>query len=105
MSLKSYERSVSLDTIYETSKMGGVSGSETLTPYISVKGGSVDIHAITSATVPTAIEDFELVDADTAISGTKTVETAIRYIVVVQNEGTSSEILLSGIEIKEVGTL
>ena len=105
MALRDYEQSISLDTLYEINKKGGGSGSETLTPYISIKGGTVDIYAITSSIEPIDISDLELAVEDTGVTATKRITTAVRYIAIKQNTGTTSEIILSGIEAQDLGAI
>lgn len=105
MALRTYETAVQLGRLYEIKKRGGLHGAETITPYVSVNTGSVDIHAVTSATQPTALSEMPLADVDTGVSATREVMTAVRYISFKQNTGTTTEIVLSGIEVEDLGAI
>lgn len=106
MALKEYETAVQLDTLYEVTKKGGVSGlGNTINPYISVNSGSIDIYAITSATQPTTLSEMTLADADTGVVATRDIATVVRYIAFKQNAGTSTEIIVSGLELTNLGAI
>lgn len=105
MALKAYQEQLQLGELYEISVRGGVKGSEQINANIWVNSGTVDIYASNSATAPTTVTDMTLDEVDTGVGGTLTILTAPRYIAIVQNGGTSTEINASGLNITSLGAI
>ena len=100
MALEEYQVSIDLDNLYEVKKKGGVSGSEQLNPSIFINVGDVDIYGYNGATEPTSYATMGALQAsNTAVGGTIAFDVIPKYIAVKQNTGTTTEIVLSGVEI------
>lgn len=109
MALKDYQKTLTLGRLYEV-KLAPIRDSrEQIAPSIWVNTGSVDIYASNSATVPAAFANMTLNDADTAVEGVASFDlqgnTIPRYISVKQNTGTSTEIIISGVSINDLGAI
>ena len=101
MAKKNYQQSLSLDALYEVERReANEAERKQLNPSVWFNSGSVDVYTSQSATTPTALSEMTLNTAETGVSGLKTSSTesnAIpRYIAIVQNTGTTTEIIASG---------
>lgn len=109
MALKEYQKTLTLDRLYEV-KLAPIRYSrEQIAPSIWVNTGSVDVYASQSATVPAALANMTLNEEDTAIDGIASLDlqgnTIPRYIAVTQNTGTSTEIIATGLSILDLGAI
>jgi hypothetical protein len=106
MALKNYQQAISLDTLYECRLKGGVSGSEQLKPNLYTDAGTVDVYGSNSATQPTALADMVLNTENTAVAAGITSFSIIpRWIAIVQNTDTTNELMLTGVEATEMGSI
>ena len=103
MTLRSYQRTVELNTLYEIAKLGGVSGAETIEPFIWINSGAVDIRSSSTEADPNTLTlaDMTLNTENTNLSGHQPFYSFGNYIAIIQNTGTTTEITLSGVEIKQ----
>jgi len=109
MALKEYQQTLTLGRLYEV-KLAPIRDSrEQIAPSIWVNSGSIDIYASQSGTQPSALADMTLNDNDTAIEGVASFDlqgnTIPRYIAVTQNAGTSTEIVITGVSINDLGAI
>lgn len=74
-------------------------------PTVFIKGGSVNIYASGSSEVPTSISDMVLNKENTNISGYDSFFIIPQYIYVTQNSGTTTEIIIDGLNANEIGDL
>lgn len=107
MALETYQKNLELGRLYEIKKLGGVFGSECgLYPRIWVNSGSIDIYGSDSATQPTATSLMTLDSSNTNINGYNSLSQGFnRYIAITQNEGTTTEIVSSGLEVIDLGAI
>lgn len=104
MVLKSYQKQINLDTLYEVS-LNGAAASDQLKQNIYVNSGAVDIYTSNSATAPTYLNDMVLDATSSNLSGIVPFLVIPNYIAIVQKSGTSAEIILSGLETKSLGSI
>lgn len=105
MALKTYQEEVNLSELYEVSLRGGVSGSEQINPNIWIDSGSVDVYSSNSATQPASLLDMTLNSDDEGAEGLVALSTIPRFLAFVQNAGTSSEVILSGVQVESQGAI
>lgn len=105
MVLREYQTTAELGTLYRTRKLGGVSGTEQLQPNIYVDSGTVDIRGSNSTTQPATLAAMALNTENTNISGILTFAAIPSYIAITQNTGTSTEIILSGVSLEDLGAI
>ena len=100
MSLLPGQVKVELDTLYEleqtTNNNFAQNGSN-----IWINNGSINIYLSNSTIQPTSTSTMTLEDQDTAINGARALERPLRWVAFKQNTGTSTEINLNGIKIKQ----
>jgi len=72
-------------------------------PNIYINSGSVNIYASNSVTQPVQLLDMVLSKENTNIDGHDSFFIVPRYIYVTQNSGTSTEIILGGLGITDLG--
>ena len=99
MTLKQYQTTLQLGTLYEVSKKGGVSGSEQLSTNLWINAGTVDVYSHNGATQPASLSQMTLNDSDTAVGGSASLTTIPRFIAIVQNTGTTTEMVTSGVHV------
>lgn len=95
--LKYYQTEIQLSTLYKV-QLSRFSVSNDVKS-IFVNSGSVNIYAYDGATKPTALTDMVLSNTATNIAGETPLELVPTYIAVIQNSGTSTEIVLNGIDV------
>lgn len=109
MALEEFQKELELDTLYEV-KLAPIRGLRAqITPSLWINSGAVDVYASNSATEPAALSNMTLNEADTEVSGIATIDlqgnTLPKYIAVTQNSGTSTEVIASGLSIKDLGAI
>ena len=68
--------------------------------------GYVNIHTSSSATQPTAISQMTVGETDgNLIANTYKIMPSVRYMAITQASGTTTDIVLSGIEVKSLGSI
>ena len=103
--MENYKEILALDTLYEVAKRGGSSASEQLEPSFWVSDGSVDVYVSNSLTQPTALSEMTLDTDDVAIGGIRQFGVIPTYILVKQNTGSSTEVVVAGLEVEELGVI
>lgn len=101
----SFKTELSLLKLYEVGQKGGVSGSEQLEPSFWVNSGAVDVYVSNSQTAPALLSDMSLDTDDIAVQGLRQFGVIPSYIYLQQNSGTSTEIIVAGLEVKDLGAL
>jgi hypothetical protein len=104
MTLQRFEKTLALNKLYGVSA-SATTASDEFNPSIWVNSGSVDIYCSDSATKPTALSTMTLNLSDTAISGKNVIECLGSYISLKQNIGTSTEIIISGVDTQDLGAI
>lgn len=104
MALLNFQKAIELDKLYEV-EIGSNAGTEQLRQSLFIKGGTVDVYGSNSATEPTSYSDMELREQDTDLKGVIPFDTIPRYIAVKENTATVTELILSGVGCKELGTV
>lgn len=104
MSLDSYKRQITIGNLYKVKRLGGTSGSEQLTPNISAKTGTFDIYSYNGLSQPTDLSDLRVLEGDSNIDG-GTFERIPSYIVILESQATLSEVITSGIEVEDLGSI
>lgn len=104
MALKSYQSTVALNTLFQTTLINGL--GESLKPRITSIGGLVTIYGSENEPVGLTLANIAtkmaLVGDDVAI---KAFESFPNYIAVIQKSGTSTELVISCIQIDIVQTI
>lgn len=104
MTLQRFEKTLSLNKLYRVSA-SATTASDEFNPSIWINSGSIDIYCSDSATQPTALSQMTLNASDTAIIGKNIIECLGTYMALKQNTGTSTEIIISGIEAQNLGAI
>lgn len=104
MALKSYQSTVALNTLFQTTLINGL--GESLKPRITSVGGLVTIYGSENEPVGLTLANIAtkmaLVGDDVII---KAFESFPNYIAVIQKSGTSTELVISCIQIDSVQTI
>ena len=104
MALKSYQSTVALNTLFQTTLINGL--GESLKPRITSVGGLVTIYGSENEPVGLTLANIAtkmaLVGDDVTI---KAFESFPNYIAVIQKSGTSIELVISCIQIDSVQTI
>tara|TARA_R110000868_G_scaffold159450_1_gene388265 strand:- start:210 stop:527 length:318 start_codon:yes stop_codon:yes gene_type:complete len=104
MALKSYQSTVALNTLFQTTLINGL--GESLKPRITSVGGLVTIYGSENEPVGLTLANIAtkmaLVGDDVII---KAFESFPNYIAVIQKSGTSTELVISCIEIDSIQTI
>ena len=104
MALLGGQQAASLDTLYQCEQVtSGLFGQKNSNIFIN--SGTVDVYHSNSATQPTALSDMVLSTDDTAIGGATEFNIVPKYIAIVQNTGTTTEIVLSSVKITSLGAI
>lgn len=74
-------------------------------PYIYINSGTVDVYGSGCFTQPTSLSELTLEEENTAVDGFDTFDLIPTYIVVKQNAGTSTEIVVSGLKLNDLGEI
>lgn len=77
----------------------------TFKPYMFINVGTVDVYGCDKLTQPTALNDLILEDENTAIDGFATFNLVPNYMLIKQNSGTTTELIVSGLKLKDLGEL
>lgn len=104
MALQRFEKTLELDKLYRVSASATTANDE-FSPSIWINSGSVDIYVSDSATKPTALSEMTLSTSDTNISGKNIIQCLSTYLALVQNTGTSTEIVIGGVDIQDLGAI
>jgi hypothetical protein len=104
MTLQRFEKALALGKLYRISA-SATTASDEFAPSIWINSGSVDVYCSDSATQPTALTAMTLNISDTAISGKNIIECLGSYISLKQNTGTSTEIIIGGVDIQDLGAI
>ena len=96
----SNSESVSLDTLYECGGNNFVTGQSI---YIYPSNSTVDIYVSNSSTQPAAKANMILTSSDTNIGGLQRLDIIPKWIFIEQNTGTTSEIIINGVELTSKG--
>ena len=90
-----------LNTLYKVGVQVFFNNNSVFYPYIYINSGSVDIYGSSGLQVPESISDMVLSSENTNISGHDSFCIVPTYIYITQNTGTTTEIVVDGIEIHE----
>ena len=104
MALKSYQTALALDTLYEVRK-AKISADEQRGPNLWINSGTVDVYGSNSATQPGALANMTLSTENTEVSGLVQFTAIPRYIAIVQNTGTTTELVASGVDVVSRGAI
>lgn len=94
-----FQQSIALDTLYQIGRSANNSVGGQLQPNIEVVGGTVDIYGSQeeAGSPPT-----DMYKTRTAFVGIEAFGVLPRYLYVTQNSGTTTSIILSGVQATEV---
>lgn len=95
--------SLELNKLYRTIGENETEYEGNLMPNLWVNSGSVNLYGSKSATQPTQLADMTLNIEDTNLQGFVPLSAIADYIYLEQNSGTSTEITITGINIKDLG--
>jgi hypothetical protein len=99
MTLENYQTALSLGNLYKISIGYTSHGGDQKEPNLWINSGTIDLYTSNSATQPTSLADMTLATDDTNVSADKGITRVIKYIAIVQNTGTTTEIISSGIDV------
>ena len=74
-------------------------------PYIYINKGTVDVYGSGCLTQPTQLSDMTLEQENTAVDGFDTFDCIPEYVCVKQNTGESTEIVVAGLKVTDLGEL
>lgn len=99
--MRDYQQEIELATLYEVKATGR--GTEQLRPTIEIIGGTVDVYASqTNPTAAAAPTGMTVLENGSGIVGTVGFEYVPSYLYISQASGTTTGIVLSGIQATEV---
>lgn len=99
MALRDYQEALSLDTLYEVRAYGG---SDQVAPNIWVKDGTVDVYVSNSGTPPaSAPAGMQIIENGEALVGIAKFDVLPSWLYIEQNAGTTTEIVVSGLDVKQ----
>ena len=98
MPLRPYQTALELDTLYAVSLRQPQSQDKN----IWVKDGTVDVY-ISSGDLPTTLPaDMQIIENGEDMAGQASFATIPVYIYIEQNTGTTTEIVISGFDVREI---
>lgn len=97
--MKPYQKTIELATVYKTARSANNGGTEQIQPNIEVVGGTVDIYGSQTEPVSAPTGMYKTRDG---FVGIDTFDVIPSYIYIAQNTGTTTSIILSGVEAVEV---
>lgn len=74
-------------------------------PYIYINKGTVNVYGSGCLTQPTHLSDMTLEQENTAVDGFDTFDCIPEFICVTQNAGTTTEIVVAGLKVTDLGEL
>jgi hypothetical protein len=95
--------SLELNKLYKATGETQAEYQGNLMPNIWINSGSINLYGSKSATQPTALADMTLNTEDTNLQGFVSLSAVADYIYLEQNSGTSTEIILTGVQVKDLG--
>lgn len=104
MALQRYEKLLEINTLYKTSA-SAKTANDKFAPSIWVNSGAINIYVSDSATKPTSLTEMTLSTSDSNISGKNIIQCLGTYMALIQNSGTSTEIIISGVDIESLGAI
>lgn len=104
MALESFQEQLQLNRLYE-SQVGYNSAVDQIKPNLYINSGSVNIYGSNSATQPITISAMALPVINENVSGLFYFEIVPKYIAIIQHTGTTTEIVTSGIESRNLGAI
>lgn len=106
MGLERRQRLLSLGTLYQTGIMeDDIVIGEQRYPNLFINSGTVDVYGSNSATQPTSLSSMVLNDENTGVSGIVKFEIVPKWIAIVQNTGTTTELVSYGINASAMGAI
>lgn len=106
MTLLTGQNTLTLSTLYEArSAVTGEIMESQLEPNIFINSGSVDIYGSNSATQPANLAAMVLTTGNTNVAGVEAFGVIPRWIAVVQNTGTTTELVASGVRVTGRGAI
>ncbi len=105
MAIESNQQALQLGILYKIDALSKGDIQRDLSASIWVDSGSVDVYASDSATQPTTLAEMTLNTDDVAIAGKAQLVALPNYIAIVQNQGTSTELVLTGVKGVEQGAI
>lgn len=100
MSYLPTQRKIELNTLYEIAKTSPLKKAENT---LFINSGTVDIYISESTTVPT--DTTQMYKQDAGIYGLRAFDMIPRYMVIMQNSGATTEIVLEGLKAVDLGIL
>lgn len=105
MALQPNQTAIELNKLYKVIFKGENQVDGEINPNIFINTGSVNIYAYNGTTQPEFLNDMVLATNSTNISGITLFNVLPTYIALTQNNGTSTEIVLTGITVIDLGTI
>ena len=101
-----YQNVISLNKLYRVTRKPVTTGeSEQMVPNLFIDEGSVDVYGYNGAVQPSALANMVLPNSCKNVSATAEFCIIPSYIAIVQNTGTSTELVLSGLSVEEIGDI
>ena len=106
MATEKGQTTIELDTLYEASKMVGITKiDEQLETNLFVNSGTVNVYGSNSGTQPVSIATMTLNSENTAVGGIVPFKVIPRWIAIVQNSGTTTELVTTGVRTIDRGAI
>lgn len=110
MAIEKYQVLLELNKLYRVIRKPSFDGTNKQNaPSIWFNSGKCDIYVSQSATQPANLSSMTLNTSETSVFGLKTISvtqnTIPKYISIVQNSGTTTEIVASGLQIEDLGSI
>jgi hypothetical protein len=106
MALVEGQTVVQLNKLYQANRDVGLPNIQNqLAANVSVNDGSIDVYGSNSATQPSTLAEMPLNDGDTDLKGINEFNVIPKYVAFVQNTGTTTEIVLNGVRVQELGDI
>lgn len=104
MTLKPFQTAIALNKLYRVS-LDYNSASDQIKPSLFVNSGNVNVYGYNGATKPTQLSGMVLPTINQNINTLFTFNMIPSYIAITQNSGTTTELVLSGLEIQDLGAI
>ena len=97
---------IALNRLYKSNKGIGINKVDLqLNPNIFINSGTVNIYGSNSKIQPTSVSDMTLNAENTAINGVVLFDVIPTWIAITQNSGTTTEIVLTGVNAQDKGSI
>jgi len=98
-----FQTAISLNKLYKVNRKAVNPGeAEQLRTSLYINSGKVNVYGYNGASEPSSLSDMTLNSENEGVFGTVPFSTIPTYIAVEQNDGTTTELVVSGLDVNEI---